>query len=106
MSSTFITSVKKGDNLILGLVLGFLAPFLGLLGFYWWKFASHESLQLFLVRIISYRTLLTPVISFSLLANAIVFTLFINQRKDKTARGIFAFTIIYAITALVIKYFL
>ncbi|HAI82946.1 MAG TPA: hypothetical protein DCL43_04700 [Chitinophagaceae bacterium] len=100
------TTTHKFDNLVLGLILGLLCPFLGLLGFYLWKFAHHESLQLFLVRILSYRSLLSSVISFSLIANALVFTIFINQRKDKTAKGIFVFTLVYVIIALIIKYFL
>jgi hypothetical protein len=49
--------------------------------------------------------MLTIAISLSLLANAILFTIYINSHIDKTAKGIFAATIIYAITALGLKTF-
>ena len=44
-------------------------------------------------------------ISVSLLANAVLFTIYINGHRDKTAKGIFLLTIIYAITAMIFKYY-
>jgi hypothetical protein len=93
------------DNLILGVVLGILAPFLGLLGFYFGKFSA-VSLTDFLQFLVIYKTLFTAVISVSLIVNAGIFTLYINSGKDKTARGIFAATFIYAIVCIVIKFWL
>jgi len=49
--------------------------------------------------------LITAWISVSLFANALLFTLYVNARIDKTAKGIFLVTVIYAITALLIKFF-
>ena len=44
-------------------------------------------------------------ISVSLMANAILFTIYINGRRDKTAKGIFVLTIVYAIIAMIFKYY-
>ena len=55
---------------------------------------------MFFIRINNY---LTAISSISLLANAILFTIYINSHRDKTARGIFAATLIYGIGVLVYK---
>jgi hypothetical protein len=39
------------------------------------------------------------------MANAILFTIYINSNIDKTAKGIFVATIIYALIALSLKTF-
>jgi hypothetical protein len=49
-------------------------------------------------------SLITVSISVSLMANAILFTIYINGNCDKTAKGIFVLTIIYAIIALAFKF--
>jgi hypothetical protein len=49
--------------------------------------------------------LLTVAISLSLMVNAILFTIYINAHIDKTAKGIFVATFIYAITSIAIKTF-
>ncbi|MGG2383061.1 hypothetical protein, partial [Salmonella enterica] len=51
------------------------------------------------------KSLLSGIISISLVMNAILFTVFINTQKDKTARGIFFATCGYAIIALCFKWF-
>ncbi len=47
--------------------------------------------------------MLTAISSISLLANAILFTIYINAQRDKTAKGIFIATLIYGITVLIYK---
>ncbi|HNP53459.1 MAG TPA: hypothetical protein PKK69_02535 [Ferruginibacter sp.] len=42
-------------------------------------------------------------LSLSLLLNALLFTLYINAHKDKTAKGIFATTIVYGAFILIVK---
>jgi len=39
----------------------------------------------------------------SLLANAVLFTIYINTHRDNTAKGIFLTTVIYGIGILVLK---
>jgi hypothetical protein len=47
--------------------------------------------------------MLTLVSSVSLIANAVLFTFYVNARKDKTIKGIFLATVLYGITVLLIK---
>lgn len=95
--------IFKKDNFVFGLVLGFIAP---LAGFLIYKFIKFRSLTL--IEMIQWLKLnpqlITVVVSLSLLANAVLFTVYINVHKDRTARGIFAFTCIYAIVALLFKF--
>ena len=49
--------------------------------------------------------MLTGIGSLSLLANVILFTIFVNTRRDQTAKGIFVVTLIYGIGILVLKVF-
>ena len=78
------------DSTKLGLILGLIAPIFGLLIFKWYKFGIFSMKEFF--QFISlepgFRTL-SAGLSLSLLANAIVFTLYINTNKDNTAKGIF-----------------
>jgi len=41
-----------------------------------------------------------------LILNIALFTFYINTHRDKTAKGIFTITLVYAITALLIKFIL
>lgn len=95
----------KKDNLKLGIVLGLLGPLLGLVIYYFAAFYNkHVGFLEFLGYLKQYRTLLTGVSSISLVANAVLFTIYINSRKDQTAKGIFAATVIYGIGVLVLKF--
>ncbi|OIR13171.1 hypothetical protein GALL_55560 [mine drainage metagenome] len=93
------------DNLKLGLVLGLLAPFIGMFGFYFWKFGIYPFKE-FLFILGQQKSLITAMVSFSLLMNAILFTIYINAHKDETAKGIFIVTIVYAVAALALKFLL
>lgn len=95
-------SIFKKDNLKIGLLFGLFAPFLGMLGFYFWKF-SRLTLWEFIQYLGIEKRLITSMVSVSLLANAIIFTIYINSRKDETAKGIFIVTCLYAIAALILK---
>ena len=96
--------ILKRDNLTLGLILGLLGPILGLVIVYFVKedFSSisfSEFLELFL----NTPRLITSIGALSLLANVVLFTLYINTHRDKTAKGIFAVTLIYGIGILLLK---
>jgi hypothetical protein len=95
--------IFKKDNFIFGLALGLIAPMIGFLVYKLVKFKGlsiSEMLQWMKFN----PNLVTVSISVSLLANAILFTIYINGYRDKTAKGIFVMTIIYAIIALAFKY--
>jgi len=91
------------DNFKLGLVLGIFAPLIGMFGFYFWKFSTYP-LKDFVLYLVEAKSLITAMVTFSLMANAILFTLYINTHKDRTAKGIFLVTMVYAIAALIMKF--
>ncbi|HEX7846547.1 MAG TPA: hypothetical protein VF476_12165 [Chitinophagaceae bacterium] len=94
--------IFKKDNLKLGLVLGLVGPILGLVTIYFFKYSS-ISFGDFLSEFLEEKKLITSIGSLSLLANVILFTLYINTHRDKTAKGIFAVTLIYGIGILLLK---
>jgi hypothetical protein len=89
----------KKDSLRLGILLGFLAPILGMFIYYFIQFRMFTLAEFFRV-MLQQKTLLSGIVSISLIANAVVFTLYINTRRDNTARGVFIATCVYAIAAL------
>lgn len=96
--------IFKKDNFIFGLALGLIAPLIGFMLYKLYKFKGltlSEMLQWMKMN----PNLISVSISVSLLANAILFTIYINGHRDKTAKGIFALTIIYAIIAMIFKYY-
>ena len=96
----------RRDNLTLGIILGLIAPIVGMLLYYLWKFYPTFSLKDFFTVLAFQKALITGIVSVSLIANAILFTIYINTRRDDTAKGIFTSTCVYAIAALVFKFFL
>ncbi len=96
--------IFKKDNLTLGLILGFLAPLLGFSIYYFMRFRLF-SINDFVHVLMMQKSLLSGIVSIALLANAVVFTLYINTQKDKTAKGIFIATCVYALVALGFKWF-
>jgi hypothetical protein len=95
----------RRDNYILGVLMGLLLPFLGFFGFYEYRF-SLFSFQEFLALLNQQKSLLSAMISISLLINGAVLTYFFQKQQDKTAKGIFFSTCIYAIIAIACKWFL
>jgi hypothetical protein len=93
----------KKDNFVYGLALGFVAP---IAGFFFYKYIKFKELSL--AEMFEWMKFnpgtITVYISVSLMANAVLFTIFINGHRDKTAKGIFVLTIIYAIIAMGFKY--
>ena len=92
------------DNIKLGLVIGFLAPFLGFAIYYLLRFRLY-TLQEFWQVIMMQKSLLSGIIAIALVMNVVVFTLYINKQKDKTATGIFIATCIYGVVSLGFKWF-
>jgi predicted membrane channel-forming protein YqfA (hemolysin III family) len=93
------------DNYIVGVLVGMMMPFLGFLLFYEWKFSAF-TLAEFLELLNRQKSILSAMISISLLINGAVLTFFFQKQQDKTAKGIFFTTCIYAILAIACKWFL
>lgn len=95
--------IFKKDNFVFGLALGVIAP---MIGFMVYKLVKFKGLTLSeMLQWMKFNpNLISVSISVSLLANAILFTIYINGHRDKTAKGIFVITIIYAIIAMAFKY--
>ena len=98
--------MPKTDDIRLGLVLGFIAPIISLGIYYLVKFYPLFSLNDFFYFISTNRSQITAISVPCLVLNIALFTLYINSHRDKTAKGIFAVTLVYAITALLLKFVL
>lgn len=95
--------IFKKDNFVFGLALGFIAPMAGFMIYKFIKFRGLTLSEMFQWMKFN-PNLITVSISLSLLANAILFTIYVNGQRDKTAKGIFVLTCLYAITAMAFKY--
>ncbi|HUP12110.1 MAG TPA: hypothetical protein VM187_07865 [Niastella sp.] len=93
----------KKDDLRFGMLLGFVAPLLSLIIYYFVKFSAYSFLD-FLAFVGSNKNQITAISVPCLVLNIALFTFYINTRRDKTAKGIFAITLIYAIGALLLKF--
>jgi hypothetical protein len=94
----------KRDDIRLGLVLGFLGPIISLAIYYLVKFYPLFTLKDFFSFITANKTQITAVSVPCLVLNIALFTIYINSHRDKTAKGIFAVTLVYAIGALLLKF--
>lgn len=97
--------MHKLDKLPFGIVIGALAPILGLVIYYYLK-APSISFTEFIEYFFKTKAMLTAVGSLSLIVNIVLFTLFINGRRDKTAIGIFVMTLMYGLMILYAKFFM
>lgn len=95
--------ILKKDNLKLGILLGILAPLVAMVIYYLWNFSRSLSVSEYLYVLRTNKPLLTAISSLSLLANAVIFTFYINTHRDQTAKGIFVATLLYGIFVLVYK---
>ena len=95
--------IFKKDNLKFGILLGILGPLLAMLIYYLWVFSRTISFFEYLYVLRNNKQLLTAISSLSLLANAVLFTIYINTHRDKTAKGVFVATLIYGIAVLLYK---
>jgi hypothetical protein len=98
--------IFKKDSMVFGLVLGMIAPVLGLFLFKIYKFGifSYKETFQFMYYEPGHKTM-SVALTLSLLLNAFLFTMYINAMKDKTGKGIFISTVLYGIAILLIKTF-
>jgi len=94
----------KKKKLLSGILLGIIAPLIGIFVFYLWKAPSAKFTD-FLNLMFENKALLTAGISFSLLLNAVVFTWCVNTRRDQMAKGVFIVTLLITVPAIIYKLF-
>ncbi len=92
------------DNLRLGLVLGLIGPLIGLVLVYLIKFPL-LSFKDFLEYFMHDNRVITNVGTFSLLANAVLFAIYVHFDKSQTFKGIFIVTLFYGVGILLLKLF-
>jgi hypothetical protein len=90
------------DNLKLGLILGFIAPFIVFLIVYFLRFTGYTFSE-FVRVFFNEKKLITFWGVWCLVGNIALFTFYINTSKDKTAKGVFAITVVYGIGILLMK---
>ena len=93
----------KKDNLKFGLLLGFLAPLISMVIYYFVRF-SQFTLTDVLDLMAREKNQITAITIPCLLLNIALFTIYVNTHRDQTAKGIFAITLVYAIVALLLKF--
>ena len=93
------------DNLKLGLVLGLLAPIVMFFIVYLIKFSGY-TLDAYTWVFMHEKRIITFWGVWCLVGNSALFTYYINTAKDKTAKGIFAITVVYGIGILLLKLFI
>lgn len=99
--------MQQIDKYPFGIAIGALAPVLGIVIYYLLKIDTATiGFGQFIEFFFQTKALLTAVGTLSLVANIILFTLFINARKDKTAIGIFGMTVMYGLIILFVKFFM
>lgn len=96
--------MKFKDSLLFGLILGLLIPVLGVLIFYYSKFAAVDLLQF--IQVATKHKVLSPMLSLCAILNLGTFYLFLNKNLYLTARGIILATILYGVTIVVLKFVL
>ena len=96
--------IFKKDNLSFGLLLGFITPLLSLVIYYFVKFYPVFSMGDMFDALKTNKRLVTAISIPCLFLNVILFTIYINSRRDSTAKGIFASTLVYAIASLLFKF--
>lgn len=97
------TVMFRKDNIKLGIIIGAIAPVAAMYLYYFFALSKQINLQEYFYYLKTNKSLLTGVSSISLIANAVFFTIYVNTRKDRTAKGIFVTTLIYGIIVLLVK---
>jgi hypothetical protein len=96
----------KKNNLRFGLLLGFIAPLISLVAYYFIKFYPLFTVGDFFDFLSQNKSQITAVTVPCLILNIALFTYYTNTNRDQTAKGIFAVTLVFAIMALVLKFVL
>ncbi len=98
--------ILKRDTIKLGVLLGFVGPLLGIFLYKFVKFKIFTFKETFQYMLYEpgHKTL-SVALTLALFVNAVLFTIYLNTRKDKTAKGIFLVTLVYGVVVLFLKLF-
>jgi len=96
--------MKIKDSLFLGLILGIVAPSIGILIFYYSNYAAINLMDFFNMAI--KEKLLSPLLSLCAVINLAVFYLFIHFENYSSARGVIMATFIYGLAIVILKFFI
>lgn len=95
--------MKLKDDLRFGLALGFALPLIVVSGIYLLQFGNYPVGDFF--SILKQQTrLITFFAAWCLVANIALFTLFVNTKKDRTAKGVFIMTVVWGLGFLLLRY--
>jgi hypothetical protein len=89
------------DNLITGLLCGFVAPAIVFLLYS--KIKQPDDAVADVIREFVHLKIVTVILSFAAFVNLIFFFIFIWIRADKSARGVLIATIVYAFIVIILK---
>ena len=93
----------KLDSMVLGILLGIVSPFIAFLGYYLinYRYMTADGF----IRYLALGKVYTPLITLCVLANFMVFFIFISKDAYKTSRGILFSTFLYAGFIVYLKLF-
>lgn len=95
--------MKIKDNLVIGLLMGIIAPTIGIYLFYITNF-KHTAFQEFL-KLAFQEKLIAPLLSLSCIINLAIFYIFLRFEHYNSARGIITATFLYGFVIIVLKFF-
>ena len=97
-------NLKKLDTQSLGILLGLIMPIFGV--FIYYKIAGfYMDFHTFLEKV-RYLGVASKVLSLGVLANLVIFLIFINIDFQRVSRGILIATFVYAVIILALKFIL
>jgi hypothetical protein len=99
--------IFKKDNFLLGCILGLLAPVIGVVLFKYYKLqgSSFGDMVDYMIHQSDGHRLLSAALSVSIILDLALLTIYLNIKNDKTAKGIFVSTVLYAAVILLLKTF-
>lgn len=98
-----VPGILKKDDIKLGVLLGLLLPLISVVIYYYWRIYPN-SWSVFLRFLALEKRLLSSLTVVCLVLNVGLFTLYVNTKLDETAKGIFAITLVYAISSLLVRF--
>ncbi|MBT3301417.1 MAG: hypothetical protein HOD63_03560 [Bacteroidetes bacterium] len=94
--------MKKNDNLWIGVVIGLIMSVIAVIAFYFIKFPERE-FGSYLKILVRTKDLFAPLLSLAGIPNLVIFYLFINRERYKTAKGLIMATFLLVLAVILIK---